>query len=110
MSYLRDMGDDVKNGSTELFIATLTFGLLALTGTAVVQGLKGRALTGNFVKLFGLLFFGTLATAITFAGIDGSTRTGAYTILGTIAGYLAGSRPQPAKTGADGSPRGEMTL
>jgi len=81
-----------------------------LTGTAVVQGLKGRALTGNFVKLFGLLFIGTLATAITFAGIEGGTRTGAYTILGTIAGYLAGSRPQASKTAADGTSRGEQTL
>jgi hypothetical protein len=82
----------VDSQNTDLFIATLVFGTTALAGTAIVQGLRGRALTGNFVKLFGLLFIGTLAAAITFAGVDSETRTGAYTILGTIAGYLAGSR------------------
>jgi hypothetical protein len=99
----------VNSESTELFIATLAFGVLALAGTAVVQGLKGRALTANFVKLFGLLFIGTLATAITFAGVDSETRTGAYTILGTIAGYLAGSRIQ-TKVDPAATLKGEESL
>lgn len=103
--------------NTDLFIATLAFGVLALGGTVAVQIIKGRGLTGNFVKLFGLLFIGTLATAITFAGIDSETRTGAYTILGTIAGYLAGSRVGPAPGGGGGGtdpgknePQGEGSL
>ncbi len=91
-----------STNSTELFIATLFFGVLALGATAAVQIFKKRGLTGNFVKLFGLLFIGTLATAITFAGIDSETRTGAYTILGTIAGYLAGSRVGPNPGGGGG--------
>lgn len=93
--------------STALFVATLVFGVLALGVTAAVQIVKGRGLTGNFVKLFGLLFIGTLATAITFAGVDSGTRTGAYTILGTIAGYLAGSRITPSPVG--GAAAGETS-
>jgi hypothetical protein len=104
-----DRGDDVNSQSTELFIATLAFGVLALAGTALVQGRKGQALTANFVKLFGLLFIGTLATAITFAGVGSETRTGAYTILGTIAGYLAGSRVQ-TKTDPVVNLKGEESL
>ncbi len=61
------------------------------------------------MKLFGLLFIGTLATAITFAGVDSETRTGAYTILGTIAGYLAGSRVQ-TKTDPVANLKGEESL
>jgi hypothetical protein len=98
--------------STELFIATLAFGLLALATTACVQIVKGKGLSSNFVRLFGLLFVATLAAAITFAGIDSETRTGAYTILGTIAGYLAGSGPITSgreaggKSGAGGGAQG----
>ena len=59
---------------------------------AAIQFKLRRGMTRNFVKLFGLLFIGTVAGAITFTGIDSGTRTGAYTILGTIAGYLAGGK------------------
>ena len=88
--------------STELLIAVLAFGALALGATAGVQIVKGKVFSANFVKLFGLVFIGTLATGIVFADIDTDTRTGAYTILGTIAGYLAGSRVAPTG-GGDGT-------
>ena len=54
--------------------------------------LNGEELGVYFVKLFGLLFIATLAIGIVFVEIDAEARTGAYTILGTIAGYLAGSK------------------
>jgi hypothetical protein len=85
------------SGSTELFIAVLVFGLLTLAAVATVQSLKQRGLTENFVKLYGLLFVGTVATAVIFAGVNSEVRTGAYTILGTIAGYLAGGKIKTAQ-------------
>jgi hypothetical protein len=88
-----------SDNTVELFIAILAFGLISLAIAAAVQVLKGNTFSPNFVKLFGLLFVASLATAITFAALDSETRTGAYTILGTIAGYLAGSRG--TETGGD---------
>lgn len=75
---------------------TLIFGFSALMAATCVRlsGKKeGREEFGvYFVKLFGLLFVATLAIGIVFVKIDAGARTGAYTILGTIAGYLAGSK------------------
>jgi hypothetical protein len=82
----------VRTESTEVCIAILVFGSVSLLAVAVIQVSLRRGMTKNFVKLFGLLFIGTVAGAITFTGIDSGTRTGAYTILGTIAGYLAGGK------------------
>jgi hypothetical protein len=84
----------VNTDNTELLIAILAFGVLALAVSAVVQVLKGKTFSANFVKLFGLVFIATLAAAIIFADVENEARTGAYTVLGTIAGYLAGSRAQ----------------
>jgi hypothetical protein len=94
---LSAVATDSDSGSTELFIAVLVFGLLVLAVIATVQALKDRGLTENFVKLYGLLFVGTVATAVIFAGVNSEVRTGAYTILGTIAGYLAGGKIKTAQ-------------
>ncbi len=88
----------MDNTDETLLIVVLAFGAVALAGTAAVAIIRNR-LSTNFVKLFGLLFVATLATAIVFADIEDDTRTGAYTILGTIAGYLAGSRAVPSGEG-----------
>jgi hypothetical protein len=79
--------------STTLLIAVLVFGGAALIATAIVRiWMDEKEFDVYFVKLFGLLFIGTLAVAIVFVELSDETRTGAYTILGTIAGYLAGSK------------------
>jgi hypothetical protein len=96
-------GEAVMSESTELLIGVLVFGAVALGVTAAVQIVKGKVFSANFVKLFGLVFIGSLATAIVFAKIDTEARTGAYTILGTIAGYLAGSRVVPTGGGSGNS-------
>jgi len=80
----------MKTDNNTFLIATLVFGLFALLATTLVQ--KCDKVTVYFTKLFGLVFVATLAVAIVFADIPSDTRTGAYTILGAIAGYLAGSK------------------
>lgn len=90
----------VSSDNQTLMIATLAFGFLALMGAAAVRMIDKKEFGVYFVKLFGLLFIGTLAVAIVFADLEEGTRTGAYTILGTIAGYLAGSKVPPK--GGDG--------
>jgi hypothetical protein len=94
----------VNSDSTELLIAILAFGVVALLATAYVH--KQKELNVYFVKLFGLLFIGTLAAAIVFADLADETRTGAYTILGTIAGYLAGSKVPTDSDGDGKAPNG----
>jgi hypothetical protein len=98
-----------SSGNNTLLIATLAFGAIALLFTSIVH--KKKSVTVYFVKLFGLVFIATLAAAIVFGGLDEETRTGAYTILGAIAGYLAGSKVEPGD-GGDGQkpkPAGEKT-
>lgn len=89
----------VSSDNQTLMIATLAFGLLSLVGAAGVRIFGKKEFGVYFVKLFGLLFIGTLAVAIVFADLEEGTRTGAYTILGTIAGYLAGSKVPPKGDG-----------
>ena len=92
---------------TKLLIVILVFGAIGLITTAVVQTRKNGLTPIYFVKLFGLVFIGTLAAAIVFVHIDSEARTGAYTILGTIAGYLAGSKIPGGDDGPDGEDNGK---
>jgi hypothetical protein len=96
-----------SSGDNTLLIATLVFGAVALLFTAMVH--KKKSVTVYFVKLFGLVFIATLAAAIVFGGLDEETRTGAYTILGAIAGYLAGSKVEPGDGGDGQKPIAEKT-
>lgn len=100
-----DTAAETATDNTELMIAVLAFGALALLIVGAVQARRGRAMTSNFVKLYGLLFIATLATAVVFPDLSDDARTGVYTVFGTIAGYLAGARPvaTPTESGAAAS-------
>lgn len=96
-----------------LLLAVLGFGTIALITTARVRTSQKREFDVFFVKLFGLLFVATLAVAVVFTDLSDDARIGAYTILGTIAGYLAGSKvpteaekKEAAETPGDGGSQG----
>ena len=90
--------------------------LLAFAGVALIllstlQGmriLKGGTFSSNFAKLFGLIVIAALGSALAASGdISAEARAAIYTLLGTLAGYLAGAKPSTRTTrsgrpGADG--------
>lgn len=78
----------------------LLFGTLVLFVFALIYVLhrfwRRTAFNITFSRLYGLLVVAILAVALAFAELSGETQTAAYTLLGTIAGYLAGAKPTPA--------------
>jgi hypothetical protein len=75
----------------------LWFGAAALTLLAFVQavrfwkGPQGATFNPVFTKSFGLILVATLGVALALSGTDVKDANGAYTLLGIIAGYLAGT-------------------
>ncbi len=47
----------------------------------------------TFARLFGLITVAFIGAALTFTDVATEFATSAYTLLGTIAGYLAGASP-----------------
>lgn len=50
----------------------------------------------TFARLFGLLAVAILGTGLALSKIEAAALTPAFTLLGTVAGYLAGAKPTPA--------------
>jgi hypothetical protein len=92
-----------SNAGATSYRAFLWFGALALVLLFLLQGirmLKGGLFSVNFSRVFGLTLIASLAVALVFAtGISDDAKTGAFTLLGTIAGYLAGSKPSQGASG-----------
>ncbi|MGH3622273.1 MAG: hypothetical protein ACRDQ5_10850, partial [Sciscionella sp.] len=68
--------------------------LLIVCGVQLLQNRKQRDIKINFMVLFGLLFVTTFGVAVAFADLQQDTRTTVYTLLGAVAGYLAGIKKQ----------------
>ena len=72
----------------------LVFGgvaMLAIVALQAIRMVKGGLFSANFIKAYGLILIATLGSALIFADADADAKTGAFTLLGTIAGYLAGA-------------------
>jgi hypothetical protein len=64
----------------------------------------------TFARLFGLITVAVLGVGLAFANVSGSFAASAFTLLGTIAGYLAGAKPTvagAAPTPHPGAPSGD---
>ncbi|SDS20932.1 hypothetical protein SAMN04488570_1372 [Nocardioides scoriae] len=85
------------------------FLILMLTVLQGMRILKGGKFSSNFAKLFGLITLAVLATIIAVQGIPEEARTPLFTLFGTIAGYLAGSKTSAA-TVPDGAKINENGL
>ena len=90
-------------GAASSFDATdvLVFGGVALVLVAALQlarmfladSPKGSPITSNFIRLFGLILVSTLGVALVFAdNVSEAVSSGAFTLLGAVAGYLAGAK------------------
>jgi len=96
----------------------LLFGVFALAVFSLIywfsfnNSLGRRTLNVTFSRLYGLIAVAVLAVALAFAGVNEQSLTAAFTLLGTIAGYLAGAKAtesptttvQPAQGDGGGAP------
>ena len=81
--------------SSSSYKSILWFGAAAMAMVALIQAIrimKGGQFSANFTRLYGLVLVATLGAALVVANVDTDARTGAFTLFGTIAGYLAGAR------------------
>lgn len=77
------------------YVPIMVFGGIALCLLSVLQLvriLKGGQFSTNFVVVFGFILIATIAAALVFADLDSASKTSAFTLFGTIAGYLAGKK------------------
>jgi len=72
------------------FYVVAAFAILVLTSLLFL-----RQVTINFMVLYGLLGVAFVATLVVFAEIGETAVTSLFTLLGAIAGYLAGVRTPP---------------
>ncbi len=87
----------VTGTSNEDFIGIIALGALALVIFTAVY-IKEKKVSATFARVFALIVVAILAVTLGFANISGTTQTAGFTLLGTIAGYLAGTRTQVATT------------
>ena len=86
-------------------VALMVVGVLALGGYTSVYLFKGRA-SATFSRIFALIVVAILAVGLGFSGLGDATTTAGYTLLGTIAGYLAGTKTQTQPAAGAPSPAG----
>jgi hypothetical protein len=77
-------------------VGVLALGALALVIFAVVY-LQDKKLSATFARIFALIVVAVLGVGLGFASISDASRTAAFTLLGTVAGYLAGAKTQTPK-------------
>lgn len=83
--------------STTLSIATLVFGVVLILIVLLFKS-ASQANTFPIYKLIGIMFIGTVSVFLIPAGFDNAQITPVVGLLGTLAGYLAGSN-HSANTG-----------
>jgi hypothetical protein len=87
--------DSANQVSNTIWFATLGFGAFALLLVGIIQFVTSGQTDGEattfvpFARTYGLIVIATLAAALTLSTIDLDSKTGAFALLGTIAGYLA---------------------
>ncbi|WP_431837855.1 hypothetical protein [Cellulomonas sp. Y8] len=93
-------GADFVSGAGFLAFAFGAF--LVVAGTYVLLRLRGKEGPVTLVRVMALMFVVVAAVVLAFGSVASETKTAAFTVLGTIAGYLAASRtPGTTKTVRD---------
>jgi FtsH-binding integral membrane protein len=91
----------------------LVFGLFALLLVTYLQRervMKENALSPRLLVLFGLILISTLGVALASSAVTDSSKTAAFTLLGTIAGYLVSIRSSRADDASSRSRKGERQV
>lgn len=105
-SPVSDTATTVSGASFDLVRLVVIFGVIALALVLLAMLHRnwkrgdGKIFTVTFGRTFGLIVIATLAVTLALTSVDTEAKSGAFALLGTIAGYLAaGSRsttPDPA--------------
>jgi len=83
---------------------------LVVAGTYVLLRVRGKEGPVTLVRVMALMFVVVAAVVLAFGSAPTETKTAAFTVLGTIAGYLAASRtPGTTKTVRDAATGVETT-
>jgi hypothetical protein len=95
----------VTDSHRDLTFDVLLFGLGALLANMIVMLLRLRGTSGNdraftptYARVSGLIVIATLAVALALSTVEIAAKTGAFTLLGTVAGYLAAGVGTKTKT------------
>lgn len=78
-------------------VAVLALGAAALIIFTAVYVIR-RQVSATFSRIYALIAVATLGVGLGFASISDTARTAGFTLLGTIAGYLAGATTKTAST------------
>ena len=93
----------ITSTSNADFIGILALGALALVVFTLVY-VKEKDISAVFGRVFALIVVAVLGVALGLANVGSVDQTAGFTLLGTIAGYLAGVKtqtaPAPAKAKA----------
>ncbi len=97
----------ITSTSNADFIGILAMGALALVVFTLVY-VKEKDISAVFGRVFALIVVAVLGVALGLANVGSVDQTAGFTLLGTIAGYLAGVKtqtaPAPAKAKAKAAP------
>lgn len=85
----------------ERLYAILAFGVVVLAIFSSIYFVR-RNINVTFARLFGLAVVAVLGVALAFTDLTDAARTAAFTLLGAIAGYLAGAKASTHVTEGDG--------
>jgi hypothetical protein len=83
------------NTSNAYLIGVLALGALALVVFTVVYLKKGE-ISAVYGRVFALIVIAVLGVALGLSNASGTDQTAGFTLLGTVAGYLAGVKTQVA--------------
>jgi hypothetical protein len=102
ISHSTALGDPAVQGSAAVQIAIIAgFALLSLLGLGVMQWIHRsrqiRWVSPGLLKLYGLLALSSLAVMLAGLDADPTVKTAGFTVLGTIAGFLAGNKEDTNK-------------
>lgn len=84
------------NATTDFF-GIVGLGALALIVFTVVY-VKEKQISAVYGRVFALIVVAVLGVALGLANVSGTNQTAGFTLLGTVAGYLAGSKTQTTTT------------
>jgi asparagine N-glycosylation enzyme membrane subunit Stt3 len=90
-------GEAIGAGGAEALVALVWFGVFAIVVGCAIYALvvlTGKAKGITFIRLYALVVIAVLAAMLAVTNVTGEAKAAAFTLLGTIAGYLAGKRDE----------------
>lgn len=83
-------------------VAVLIFSGLLVFGLVAIRVFTKKKITVTFARLYGLMGVAALGVVLATTNALTESKTAAFTLLGTVAGYLAGAKPTTVPGGSGG--------